>query len=70
MAKLPRLPVPDLRKTLDRYLQSIQPFLREDEERGLSLFEASYEKRVQWVDDFEKGIGRLCQHKLHGMSFR
>lgn len=70
MAKLPRLPVPDLRKTLDRYLQSIQPFLREDEARGHSLFEASYEKRVQWVDDFEKGIGRLCQHKLHELDAR
>ncbi|KAG2051630.1 acyltransferase ChoActase/COT/CPT [Suillus hirtellus] len=70
MAKLPRLPVPDLRKTLDRYLQSIQPFLREDEARGHSLFEASYKKRVQWVDDFEKGIGRLCQHKLHELDAR
>ncbi|KAG2074286.1 acyltransferase ChoActase/COT/CPT [Suillus decipiens] len=70
MAKLPRLPVPDLRKTLDRYLQSIQPFLREDEACGHSLFEASYEKRVQWVDDFEKGIGRLCQHKLHELDAR
>ncbi|KAG1750829.1 acyltransferase ChoActase/COT/CPT [Suillus lakei] len=70
MPKLPRLPVPDLRKTLDRYLQSIQPFLREDEARGRSLFEASYEKRVQWVDDFEKGIGRLCQHKLHELDAR
>ncbi|KAG2347787.1 acyltransferase ChoActase/COT/CPT [Suillus weaverae] len=68
MAKLPRLPVPDLRKTLDRYLQSIQPFLREDEARGHSLFQASYEKRVQWVNDFEKGIGRLCQHKLHELD--
>ncbi|KAG1804982.1 acyltransferase ChoActase/COT/CPT [Suillus plorans] len=70
MAKLPRLPVPDLRKTLDRYLQSIQPFLREDEARGHSLFKSSYKKRVQWVNDFEKGIGRLCQHKLHELDAR
>ncbi|KAG2146165.1 acyltransferase ChoActase/COT/CPT [Suillus bovinus] len=70
MEKLPRLPVPDLRKTLDRYLQSIQPFLREDEARGHSLFESNYEKRVQWADDFEKGIGRLCQHKLHELDAR
>jgi carnitine O-acetyltransferase len=69
MVKLPRLPVPDLRKTLDGYLQSIQPFLREDEARGHSLFDDSYAKRVQWADDFEKGIGRFCQRKLHGMSF-
>lgn len=70
MTKLPRLPVPDLRKTLDRYLQSIKPFLREDEARGLSLFESSYEQRVQWADDFEKGIGSLCQHKLHELDAR
>ncbi|KAG0706775.1 acyltransferase ChoActase/COT/CPT [Suillus ampliporus] len=70
MAKLPRLPVPDLRKTLDRYLQSIQPFLREDEARGRSLFDVSYAKRVQWVDDFEKGIGRICQRKLHELDAR
>lgn len=69
MTKLPRLPVPDLRKTLHRYLQSIQPFLREDEARGHALFDVSYAKRVQWADDFENGIGRLCQRKLHGMSF-
>src|SRR6267154_4064494 len=69
MAKLPRLPVSDLRKLLDRYLQSIQPFLREDEAYGHTLFEVSYPKCVQWVDDFEKGIGRLYQRKLYGMSF-
>lgn len=69
MATLPRLPVPDLRKTLHGYLQSIQPFLREDEARGYNLFDASYAKRVQWADDFEKGIGQICQRKLHGMSF-
>ncbi|OJA19464.1 hypothetical protein AZE42_10737 [Rhizopogon vesiculosus] len=70
MAKLPRLPVPDLRKTLHRYLQSIQPFLREDEARGHTLFDVSYAKRVQWADDFEKGVGRLCQRKLHELDAR
>ena len=69
MKTLPRLPVPDLRKTLHRYLESIKPFLREDEARGHAPFDVSYAKRVQWADDFEKGIGSLCQRKLHGVSF-
>ena len=30
---LPRLPVPDLHKTLQKYLKSIEPFLLEDEKR-------------------------------------
>ncbi|KAH7930218.1 carnitine acetyltransferase [Leucogyrophana mollusca] len=62
--KLPRLPVPELRKTLDRYLQSVQPFLLEDEAKGGPSFESSYTKRLKWAQDFETGVGRSCQERL------
>lgn len=64
--RLPRLPVPDLRKTLDRYLRSIQPFLLEDEARGGLLYEQSYVLRVRWAQDFEKTIGVKAQEALVG----
>ncbi|EGN98888.1 hypothetical protein SERLA73DRAFT_54801 [Serpula lacrymans var. lacrymans S7.3] len=62
--RLPRLPVPDLRKTLDRYLKSLQPLLKEDEARGGLPFELSYKKRLEWAAEFEEGIGRTCQRRL------
>jgi len=36
---LPRLPVPDLHETLRKYLTSLEPFMQEDEARGISSFE-------------------------------
>jgi hypothetical protein len=64
---LPRLPIPPLRKTLDRYLKSIQPFLLEDEARGGASFEESYALRVRWAEEFEKGgMGTRAQDRLIG----
>lgn len=63
---LPRLPVPPLRKTLDRYLQSIQPFLLEDEARGGTPYEEAYTLRKEWADAFERGPGTKAQEKLIG----
>lgn len=63
---LPRLPVPPLRKTLDRYLRSIEPFLLEDEANGGPSFEESYKLRAGWADEFERGIGAKAQEKLIG----
>jgi Choline/Carnitine o-acyltransferase len=63
---LPRLPVPPLRKTLDRYLKSIQPFLLEDEARGGAPFMESYALRVRWAEEFEVGTGRGAQERLIG----
>ncbi|KAH7913563.1 acyltransferase ChoActase/COT/CPT [Hygrophoropsis aurantiaca] len=62
--KLPRLPVPELRKTLDKYLLSIQPFLLEDEANGGPSFTSSYTKRLKWAEEFETGMGRNCQQRL------
>ncbi|KAI0367761.1 acyltransferase ChoActase/COT/CPT [Pilatotrama ljubarskyi] len=61
---LPRLPVPDLHKTLQKYLQSLEPFLQEDEARGGTDFNTAYAARQQLANDFENGIGRLCQERL------
>ncbi|KAF5359195.1 hypothetical protein D9756_003110 [Leucocoprinus leucothites] len=64
--KLPRLPVPDLRKTLDKYLTSIEPFLRESEKSPQS-FSAAYQVRKQWADEFYAGIGSILQERLVGV---
>ncbi|KAF8206302.1 acyltransferase ChoActase/COT/CPT [Mycena galopus ATCC 62051] len=61
---LSRLPVPELRKTLDRYLRSIEPFLLEDEAHGGLPFNTAYSLRVKWADEFASGVGKLCQERL------
>lgn len=63
---LPRLPVPPLRSTLDKYLQSIKPLLLEDDLRGISAFTSAYQLRVQWAKEFETGIGTTLQARLIG----
>jgi hypothetical protein len=66
---LPRLPVPPLRSTLDKYLQSIKPFLLQDDLRGVSTFDTAYQQRVQWAKEFETGIGAILQARLVGMRY-
>ncbi|KAJ6531909.1 carnitine acetyltransferase [Mycena capillaripes] len=61
---LSRLPVPDLRKTLDRYLKSLEPFLLEDEAHGGLPFQTAYSLRAKWADEFAAGVGKLCQDRL------
>jgi len=66
---LPRLPVPPLRGTLDKYLQSIKPLLLEDDLRGVSAFASAYQQRVQWAKEFETGIGATLQARLVGTRY-
>ncbi|KAF9052498.1 acyltransferase ChoActase/COT/CPT [Hymenopellis radicata] len=61
---LPRLPVPPLRKTLDRYLASLEPFMLEDAARNGTSYESVYALRAQWADEFASGIGKICQDRL------
>lgn len=66
--KLPRLPVPVLRKSLDGYLKSIQPVLLQDEAQSGAPFDAAYEKRVKLAEEFERGLGSVLQERLLGTS--
>ena len=68
--KLPRLPVPALRKTIDGYLKSIQPLLLQDEVQGGVSFDAAYNLRVKRAEEFECGVGLILQERLLGPSPR
>ncbi|KAF8591074.1 acyltransferase ChoActase/COT/CPT [Ramaria rubella] len=59
-----RLPVPLLRQTLDKYLKSLNPFLRDDEEKGGPSHDTEMSKRVLWAKDFELGLGNVLQNRL------
>lgn len=52
--KLPSLPVPDLEDTLERYSQSIKPFLNQSD----------YANSIATINDFKSGIGLKLQDKL------
>lgn len=65
---LPRLPIPSLRSTLDKYLKSIEPFLLEDVTKGGLPFNEALQKRVIWAEEFEKDLGQVCQRRLVGLS--
>lgn len=67
-ATLARLPVPDLRQTLQRYLKSLEPFLLEEEVRQGRSFASGLAFRARWAEDFDTGLGKVCQSRLHGLS--
>lgn len=67
--KAPRLPIPDLHKTLQKYLRSIVPVLQDKEARGGTPFSVAYEQRVRWANEFEHDLGVVCQQRLHGTPF-
>lgn len=68
--RLPRLPIPPLRDTLDRYLQSLEPLLLEDETHGGPPASESMCVRIKMAEEFERGIGKTCQERLVGWSVR
>jgi carnitine O-octanoyltransferase len=51
---LPSLPVPPLHHTLNRYLDSVKPFVTEDELAATAFL----------VSEFENGVGKELQAKL------
>ncbi|KAI0322757.1 carnitine acetyltransferase [Amylostereum chailletii] len=61
---LPRLPVPDLQKTLQKYLKSLEPVLSEHEARGGPSLHGALEERRRWADEFAAGLGARCQERL------
>ncbi|TFK33238.1 acyltransferase ChoActase/COT/CPT [Crucibulum laeve] len=61
---LPRLPVPDLHKTLSKYLTSLEPFFLEDELRGGMSYASAHALRTKWADEFASGIGHVLQDRL------
>ncbi|PWZ00834.1 acyltransferase ChoActase/COT/CPT [Testicularia cyperi] len=67
--KMPRLPVPPLEQTFERYVKSVSPFLRQMEEQGKldgSTAEKEIAKRKQWAQDFisKEGLGPRLQQRL------
>jgi carnitine O-acetyltransferase len=69
--ELPRLPVPTLDKSLERYIKSLRPLLLEkarQEGKGEETVEEGIRQRESWAKDFEDGLGRLLQERLKGAS--
>ncbi|KAK4050126.1 hypothetical protein OIV83_003697 [Microbotryomycetes sp. JL201] len=68
---LPRLPIPQLDKSLERYIHSLKPFLLQEalerkEKDADAYVNAQLDKRRQYASDFVKqgGLGRLLQERL------
>ena len=59
---------PKLAQTLDRYLQSLEPFLLEQEAHGGPSFAEAMRTRVKMADKFERGLGSELQERLIGWS--
>lgn len=57
---LPRLPVPPLQQTMDKYLKAIRPLVNDDE----------FEQTTKLVQEFRKpgGVGEQLQEKLISKS--
>nr|XP_018260190.1 carnitine acetyltransferase [Kwoniella dejecticola CBS 10117]OBR82348.1 carnitine acetyltransferase [Kwoniella dejecticola CBS 10117] len=67
-SKLPRLPVPDLEKSLEGYLKSLEPILEQTYEGSALANEV--EKRKLFAKDFVApgGLGRVLQERLKDLD--
>ena len=68
---LPRLPIPTLSNSIDKYLRSLRPLLLQKalkEGKGEDAVEAELKKREEWAKDFTKqgGLGVTLQERLKG----
>lgn len=68
MSQLPRLPVPDIKRTLDGYLRSIQPVLLADEHSGGPPFAAAHARQQALVHAFLDGPARRAQARLRALD--
>ncbi|KAF8440414.1 acyltransferase ChoActase/COT/CPT [Boletus edulis BED1] len=68
MSQLPRLPVPDIKKTLDAYLRSVQPLLLADEHSGGTPFAVAYARQRALVKAFLDGPARRAQARLRALD--
>nr|XP_019043447.1 carnitine acetyltransferase [Kwoniella bestiolae CBS 10118]OCF22377.1 carnitine acetyltransferase [Kwoniella bestiolae CBS 10118] len=66
--RLPRLPVPDLEKSLEGYLKSLGPVL--EQTYGASALPNEIEKRKLFAKDFAApgGLGRVLQERLKDLD--
>ncbi|GAA5867179.1 hypothetical protein JCM3774_002360 [Rhodotorula dairenensis] len=67
--ELPRLPIQPLAGLLDKYIQTLKPFLLDQADReGKDQWwvEQELDKRREWARDFDRqgGLGRLLQERL------
>ncbi|GAA6034359.1 hypothetical protein JCM8097_002687 [Rhodosporidiobolus ruineniae] len=67
--QLPRLPIPTLSNSLDKYLKSLRPFLLDQastQGKDERWVDQELQKRRDWANDFERegGLGRLLQERL------
>ena len=68
---LPRLPVPTLAASLERYVKSLRPILLQRAlvaGKGEDSVELELQQRKVWAADFMKqgGLGATLQERLHG----
>ena len=65
---LPRLPVPDIARTLDGYLRSVQPLLLADEHSGGTSFAAAYARQQALVKSFLDSHAVRAQARLRALD--
>lgn len=68
---LPRLPIQPLASVLEKYIQTLRPFLLDQADRegkDQQWVEQELDKRREWASDFDRqgGLGRLLQERLKG----
>ncbi|KAL4075558.1 acyltransferase ChoActase/COT/CPT [Scleroderma citrinum] len=66
--KLPRLPVPDLHKTMAKYLDSLQPVLLQDQLDGGPPVVETLKRHEDIVHSFLNGPGQVAQARLRALD--